>query len=115
MKYSRDEVGLRDNVFVDGEMAYHKPYFNVYVWGGTRYKRHHRLYMDWFPENFNLRDLTALYYGMTTDQRFDAVHALDNDEIVTPNMDKLVSSGLSFIHAHIMGSMRSAVCMPSRA
>ena len=50
----------------------------------------------------------------TDDQRFDAVAELGNSEIVTPNMDSLVRSGITFTHTHIMGALGGAVCMPSR-
>jgi arylsulfatase A-like enzyme len=51
----------------------------------------------------------------TDDQRFDTINALGNPDIVTPNLDKLVSRGTTFTHAHIMGGTCGAVCMPSRA
>ncbi|MCB9510963.1 MAG: sulfatase-like hydrolase/transferase [Deferribacteres bacterium] len=51
----------------------------------------------------------------TDDQRFDTVHALGNDEIQTPSLDKLVAEGVSFTQAHIMGGYNGAVCAPSRA
>lgn len=50
----------------------------------------------------------------TDDQRFDAVAELGNSEIITPNMDKLVQTGVTFTHTHIMGALGGAVCMPSR-
>ena len=52
---------------------------------------------------------------VTDDQRFDTIHALGNKEIITPNLDKLVQRGTSFIRAHIAGGTCGAVCMPSRA
>ena len=52
---------------------------------------------------------------VTDDQRFDTIHALGNDEIITPNLDKLASRGTSFVRAHIAGGTCGAVCMPSRA
>ena len=52
---------------------------------------------------------------ITDDQRFDTIHALGNSEIITPNLDKLVSRGTSFVRAHIAGGTCGAVCMPSRA
>ena len=51
----------------------------------------------------------------TDDQRFDTIHALGNEHIVTPNMDALVRKGTTFTHACIMGSTTGAVCAPSRA
>lgn len=52
---------------------------------------------------------------VTDDQRFDTIHALGNSEIITPNLDRLVSKGTSFVRAHIAGGTCGAVCMPSRA
>ncbi|MDQ1255937.1 MAG: hypothetical protein QG656_531 [Candidatus Hydrogenedentes bacterium] len=49
------------------------------------------------------------------DQRFSTLHALNNPDIQTPNLDRLARNGVAFTHAHIMGSMSGAVCMPSRA
>jgi len=51
----------------------------------------------------------------TDDQRFDTIKALGNEQIKTPNLDRLVASGTTFEHAHIMGGTDVAVCMPSRA
>ena len=52
---------------------------------------------------------------VTDDQRFDTIHALGNDEIITPNLDRLTEKGMSFTKAHIAGGTCGAVCMPSRA
>jgi len=52
---------------------------------------------------------------LTDDQSFNTINALGNQEVSTPNIDKLVSNGFTFTHAHIMGSFSGAVCMPSRA
>jgi arylsulfatase A-like enzyme len=54
-------------------------------------------------------------FFFTDDQRFDTIHVLGNEQIITPNMDWLVRHGTTFTHAYIMGSMSGAVCMPSRA
>ncbi len=51
----------------------------------------------------------------TDDQRWNTIHALGNDEIHTPNMDRLVRMGVSFTNAHVIGSYHGAVCAPSRA
>jgi len=51
----------------------------------------------------------------TDDQRFNTIHALNNPEIQTPNMDRLVRNGTAFTHAHTMGAMTGALCVPSRA
>ncbi|MCR5522744.1 MAG: sulfatase-like hydrolase/transferase [Clostridia bacterium] len=52
---------------------------------------------------------------VTDDQRFDTIRALGNEEISTPNLDRLVHRGMSFTNAHIAGGTCGAVCMPSRA
>jgi arylsulfatase A-like enzyme len=52
---------------------------------------------------------------ITDDQRFDAIGALGNPQIRTPNLDRLVAAGTAFTNAYILGSHHGAVCMPSRA
>lgn len=49
------------------------------------------------------------------DQRYGTIHALGNEEIQTPNLDRLVHRGMSLTNAHIPGGTISAICMPSRA
>lgn len=49
------------------------------------------------------------------DMRYDTIHALGNEDIVTPNLDALAQSGTCFTNAHIPGGCCAAVCMPSRA
>jgi arylsulfatase A-like enzyme len=56
-----------------------------------------------------------ILFILTDDQQYDAIHALGNKDIITPNMDSLVHAGISFTNAYIMGSSSPAVCMPSRA
>lgn len=56
-----------------------------------------------------------IVFILTDDQRFNTIHALGNEEIITPNMDWLVYNGTSFTQAHIPGGTSGAVCMPSRA
>ena len=51
----------------------------------------------------------------TDDQRFNTIAALGNEEIVTPNMDRLVREGTAFTHAYTMGGLHGALCAPSRA
>jgi arylsulfatase A-like enzyme len=56
-----------------------------------------------------------IVFFFTDDQRFNTIHALGNDEIITPNIDRLVENGVAFTHAHIPCGTSGAVCMPSRA
>ncbi|MHC4497440.1 MAG: sulfatase-like hydrolase/transferase, partial [Planctomycetota bacterium] len=46
----------------------------------------------------------------TDQQRYDTISALGNPHIRTPNMDKLVETGMAFTHAHC----QSTICTPSR-
>ncbi|WP_164122067.1 sulfatase-like hydrolase/transferase [Sphingobacterium sp. xlx-130] len=48
------------------------------------------------------------------DQSYNTIRALGNNEIHTPNLDKLVRQGTSFRQAHVMGGHHGAICMPSR-
>ena len=52
---------------------------------------------------------------LTDDQTYESIHALNNQEISTPNMDRLVGLGTSFTHAFIQGSWAGAVCVASRS
>jgi len=49
------------------------------------------------------------------DQTYLGVHALGNSEVITPNLDKLASSGVTFTHTYNMGGWNGAVCVASRA
>ena len=51
----------------------------------------------------------------TDDQRYNTIAALGNDEIHTPNLDRLVQMGTTFTHAHTMGGQHGALCAPSRS
>jgi arylsulfatase A-like enzyme len=62
-----------------------------------------------------MADQPNIVFFFTDDQRFNTIHALGNDEIITPNIDRLVANGVAFTHAHIPCGTSGAVCMPSRA
>jgi len=49
------------------------------------------------------------------DMSYSTIRSLNNREIRTPNLDKLVARGTAFTHAFIMGGLQPAVCVPSRA
>ncbi|MEI6235803.1 MAG: sulfatase-like hydrolase/transferase [Planctomycetota bacterium] len=49
------------------------------------------------------------------DQRYDTIAALGNAVIKTPNLDRLVSTGVSFKRAYMQGAFQGATCVPSRA
>ncbi len=56
-----------------------------------------------------------IVFLFTDDQRFDTIAALGNDEVRTPNLDRLVREGTTFTKAHIPSGTVGAICMPSRA
>ena len=55
-----------------------------------------------------------LLFLFADDQAFNTLHALGNDEIQTPNLDRLVANGVTFTHAYNQGSWSGAVCVASR-
>ena len=56
-----------------------------------------------------------IVFILADDQRANTIHALGNEEIITPNLDQLVQEGMYFSNTYIMGSYSGAVCQPSRA
>ncbi len=52
---------------------------------------------------------------ITDDQSSDTIHALGNDAVRTPTLDRLVREGVVFSNTYIMGASSPAVCSPSRA
>ncbi|MHC4985208.1 MAG: sulfatase-like hydrolase/transferase [Planctomycetota bacterium] len=63
--YDPADVPLRPNVFVDGEMYHDEDVFLIYLWDYLYYW-YHLPENSVLPEGFDLRTLTALYYGATT-------------------------------------------------
>src|SRR3954470_15601226 len=56
-----------------------------------------------------------ILFFFADDQRADTIAALGNAVIKTPNLDRLVHSGLSFNRAYMQGGFSGATCVPSRA
>ncbi|MDH3651414.1 MAG: sulfatase-like hydrolase/transferase [Saprospiraceae bacterium] len=56
-----------------------------------------------------------IVFLFTDDQTFQAVRALGNEEIHTPNIDRILLGGTSFTHAYNMGGWNGAICVASRA
>ena len=48
------------------------------------------------------------------DQRHDTIHALGNEAIITPNLDRLARRSFVFDQAYSFGGNAGAVCIPSR-
>jgi choline-sulfatase len=53
-------------------------------------------------------------FMIADDLAYRAIHALNNPEVHTPNLDRLAASGCAFTHAFHQGSWSGAVCVPSR-
>ncbi|NGP45423.1 sulfatase-like hydrolase/transferase [Bacillaceae bacterium SIJ1] len=56
-----------------------------------------------------------ILFMISDDHQHNAIHALGNSTLETPNLDYLVNQGVAFTQTHIMGGMSGAVCAPSRA
>ncbi|WP_343328576.1 sulfatase-like hydrolase/transferase [Polaribacter staleyi] len=56
-----------------------------------------------------------IVFIFTDDQTYSSIHALGNNEIITPTMDRLVHEGTTFTNAYNMGAWSGAVCAASRA
>lgn len=52
---------------------------------------------------------------MTDDQTVNTINSLGNEQVITPNLDKLRKRGMAFDNCHICGGTSGAICMPSRA
>lgn len=51
----------------------------------------------------------------TDDQRFDTVGLLGDNQVITPNLDKLVTNGAVFSNTYNMGAWHGAICVASRS
>jgi len=69
----------------------------------------------WVTPDVRAESRPNVLFLFTDDQRPDTIHALGNERIQTPHIDKLVNRGVSFTNAYIMGATSMAVCTPSRA
>lgn len=59
-------------------------------------------------------DRPNFLFMIADDMTFRTIHALNNPEIHTPNLDRLVARGCAFTHCFQQGSWMPAVCAPSR-
>ena len=56
-----------------------------------------------------------IVFLFTDDHTYEAIGALGNDIVQTPNLDGLVNAGTTFTHAYNMGGWNGAICVASRA
>ncbi|MCC9657735.1 sulfatase-like hydrolase/transferase [Rhodopirellula halodulae] len=59
-------------------------------------------------------DRPNIIFIFADDLCFDSIAELGNEEVETPNLDRLAREGTSFSHAYNMGSWSGAVCLASR-
>ena len=62
-----------------------------------------------------IKDLPNILFLFADDYTFDAIHALGNQVIETPNLDRLVRNGTHFSQVFNMGGWNGAVCIASRS
>ena len=55
-----------------------------------------------------------IVFIIADDQCFDTIGALGNEEVETPNLDRLAQRGTTFTHAFNMGGWSGAICVASR-
>ncbi len=60
-------------------------------------------------------DLPNIVFIFADDMTYEAIGALGNDIIHTPNLDRLVKGGTTFTHAYNMGGWNGAICVASRS
>lgn len=63
----------------------------------------------------NNREKPNILIIFTDDHRYDAIGALGDGQVKTPNIDALINGGTTFTNAYIQGANSGAVCAPSRA
>ncbi|MGI9241211.1 MAG: sulfatase-like hydrolase/transferase [Verrucomicrobiales bacterium] len=59
-------------------------------------------------------DKPNVLFIFADDQCYKTIQSLNNDEIKTPNLDRLVARGTTFTHAYNMGGWNGAICVASR-
>ncbi|SPE36069.1 exported hypothetical protein [Candidatus Sulfopaludibacter sp. SbA3] len=53
-------------------------------------------------------------FMIADDLTYRAIHSLNNPEVQTPSLDRLMRRGCTFTHCFHNGSWTGAVCVPSR-
>jgi len=66
-------------------------------------------------ENTSEKKKPNILFIFADDLSYEAVHFAGNNEVITPNLDKLANAGVTFTHSYNMGGWNGAVCIASRA
>ncbi len=70
--------------------------------------------LAWTGLSIQAEDKPNVLFIFADDQTFHSIHALGEEGIETPNLDRLAERGTTFTHAYNMGSWSGAVCVASR-
>lgn len=79
--------------------------------GGSAIKRPSRKVPEKLPDG---RPRPNILFIIADDLNYRTIHALNNPEIHTPNLDRLMAQGTTFTHCFHQGSWSNAVCIASR-
>ncbi|MFC2175819.1 sulfatase-like hydrolase/transferase [Bacteroidota bacterium] len=71
--------------------------------------------LQWVQPVLGQDDKPNFLFILTDDQTYETIHALNNTQIITPNMDRLVNEGVTFTHTFNQGSWSPAICVASRS
>ncbi len=63
--YSPEDILLRPNVWLNNELPVDEMWFSIYLWE-FQYYWHRQPWTQTLPEGFDLRAMTALYYGLVS-------------------------------------------------
>ena len=64
--------------------------------------------------NIFAKDKSNVLFIFADDQCYKTIASLNNEEIKTPHLDRLVRNGTTFTHTYNMGGYHGAVCVASR-
>lgn len=67
------------------------------------------------PEQEEIEENPNFIFIITDDQTYKSINSLNNNEIITPNFDRLKDAGFTFTHSFNEGAWGGAVCVASRA
>lgn len=67
------------------------------------------------PEAEKSQTPPNIVFLFADDLSYQAVRALGNDEVHTPNIDRLAQAGTTFTHTYNMGGWNGAICVASRS
>ncbi|TWT55278.1 Arylsulfatase [Thalassoglobus neptunius] len=59
-------------------------------------------------------DKPNILFVFADDQCYQTIRSLGNEEVLTPNLDRLVREGTTFSHCYNMGGWNGAICVASR-